>query len=150
MAEGKEMILSPQERKRRSDRAMSLVREGKIGGPNQGQGRKKKIRANEKVAQEASRHSQKILDRLLDVIENGKNSEALNAIKMWLEIEASEMDRKDKEKVSELEGKSKDELMKYVIDKLIERQASGDDDSVPYIDGKAEDVSDAKVVESGD
>lgn len=149
MAEGKkELVLSPQERKRRSDRAKQLVKEGKLGGPNQGQGRKRTEKANEKLAREAARHSQKMLDRLLDIIENGKNSEALNAMKMWIEIEATENARQDKEKVSELEGKSKDELMKFVIEKLIERQDAGDK-NLPFIDGTAEEVESAGEIESG-
>ena len=149
MAEGKKLELSPQERKRRSDRARALVKEGKLGGPNQGQGRKRTEKANEKLAREAARHSQKMLDRLLDIIENGKNAEALNAMKMWIEIEATETSRKDKERVSELEGKSKDELMKFVFEKLLERDNSGDN-PVDFVEGRAEDITDVKVIESGD
>jgi len=148
MAEDKKsLVLSDEERKRRSDRAKALVKSGKIGGPNHGQGRKKKVKANEKVAQEAARHSQKIIDRLLDVIENGKNLEALNAISMWLKIEADETHRQSHQEVSELEGKSKDELMKFVIEKLIEQQSSGDI-KIPFVDGTAVEVTDAKVIES--
>ncbi len=148
MAEEKKgLALSPQEHKRRSDKAKELVASGKLGGANRGQGRKKQVKANEKVADEAARHSQKIIDRLLDVIENGKNAEALNAISMWLKIEAEETHRKSQQEVSELEGKSKDELMKFVIEKLIEKQGTGE--TLEFVDSTAKDVTEAQVIESG-
>jgi hypothetical protein len=144
---GKEIAISEEERKRRSERAKKLVKEGKLGGPNQGQGRKRKTTANEKLAQEASRHSQKMIERLLDIIENGTNNEALNAVKMWVELEFKERERKERIEESELEGKSKDELIKFVVQKLIENQGKG---VVPadFIDGDAVEVE-VKEIESG-
>lgn len=136
--------LSDEERKRRSERARALNKEGKLGGPNMGQGRKKKMKANEKVAEEASRHSQKIIDRLLEVIENGSHSNTLKAIEMWLRIEADETAKKEGQKQSELESKSKDELIKYVVEQFVSLQKQGK--KIPGFDLDVE----AKEIEQGE
>lgn len=122
--------LSLEERKRRSEVAKRNVAEGKIGGPNRGQGRKKKVRANEKIANDAARHAQKIMDGLIDIIDNSKKPmEVMAAMKMILEIEEKEMIRENKTKKDEFEGKSKNEVIEFLVEKLLEKQ-----DALPKAD----------------
>lgn len=132
MSDNKPIKISDEERKRRSERAKALHKKGKFGGPNQGQGRKKKVSANEKAAQEASRNAHKIIDAIMDALENGRTGEKLKAVQLWLEIEARELDKKEKRELDKLENASKDELIKFVIDKMAELQSKGI--SVPNYD----------------
>lgn len=125
MSESKPIKISEEERRRRSERAKSLHKQGKFGGPNQGQGRKKKVSANEKAAEEAARNSHKIIEAIVDALENGRTSEKLKAVQLWLEIEARELDKKEKKELDQLENASKDELIKFVIDKMAELQSRG-------------------------
>lgn len=125
MSDKKAINITEEERKRRSERAKALHKKGKFGGPNQGQGRKKQTTANERAAEEASRNAHKIIEAILDALENGKPSEKLKAAQLWLEIEAKETDRKERKEVSQLENASKDELIKYVLDKMLELQNRG-------------------------
>jgi hypothetical protein len=125
MSDKKPINISEEERKRRSDRAKALNKKGKFGGPNQGQGRKKQTTANEKAAEEASRNAHKIIEAILDALENGKPAEKLKAAQLWLEIEAKETDRQERKEFSQLENASKDELIKYVLDKMLELQNRG-------------------------
>ncbi len=135
MSDNKPIKISDEERKRRSERAKALHKKGKFGGPNQGQGRKKKVSANEKAAQESARNSHKIIEALMDALENGKTGEKLKAVQLWLEIEARELDKIEKKELDKLENASKDELIKFVIDKMAELQAKGI--SVPNYDIEA-------------
>jgi len=117
--------LTEKERARRSELAKRMNEEGKFGGAGHGQGRKKKVSANEKAAQEAARNGQKIVDAILHSLENGKPGERLKAAQLWLEIEARELDRAAKTNQSELESASKDELIKFIVGKMAELKTSG-------------------------
>lgn len=119
------MPISEEERKRRSKLAKKLNEKGEFGGAGMGQGRKKKQTANEKAAVEAARNAQKIVDAILDTIENGKPGEKLKAAALWLEIEARETDRIDRKKQSELDSASKDDLIKYIVGQMAQLQEKG-------------------------
>jgi hypothetical protein len=134
------MPISEEERKRRSKLAKELNNRGDFGGSGMGQGRKKKETANEKAAKEAARNGQKIVDAILDTLENGKTGEKLKAAALWLEIEAREVDRTDKKKQHELDAASKDDLIKYIVGQMAQLKQQGIEVPNFDIDVKAEEV----------
>jgi len=103
--------ISEEERRRRSERAKANPN---FGGAGKGQGRKKKETANQKVAREAARHGAKIMETLLDVLDNGTKRERLNAAQMILDIEAKEKERQSKETNAQIENASKQELIDWI------------------------------------
>ena len=119
------MPLSEEEKKRRSELAKSLNQDGKFGGSGMNQGRKKKQTANEKASLEAARNGQKIVDAILDALENGKTGEKLKAAQMWLEIEAKELDRNERKKQHQLDEASKDDLIKFIVSNMAQLKSKG-------------------------
>jgi hypothetical protein len=140
--------ITEEERKRRSELAKKMHKDGVFGGAGKGQGRKKKETANEKASREAARNSQKIVDAIIDALENGKPGEKLKAAQLWLEIEAREIDRKVKQEHSQLESASKDELIKFIIGKMSELKASGLEIPNFDIDANAEEIKPKQIAPS--
>jgi hypothetical protein len=96
-------------------RAYQMVKEGRLGGAGRGQGRKRKPRAAEKVA-EAVRHK---ADKIIKAIDDGLDAEStrtrLDAAAMALKIERDETILQLKEEEIDLDRMGKDELVDSLI-----------------------------------
>jgi len=123
----KKINISEEERQRRSERAKEMVKKGIIGGDrrSEGAGRPKVKKATEKVAEEADRNASKMVKELKDVLENGKPSEKLKAIDLWLSIAIKEEEKRDKKELEQIKNASREELIKLVGQQIIPLLQSG-------------------------
>lgn len=137
-------------------RAFQMVQEGRIGGSGRGQGRKRKPRAAEHVAEEVRKRSGKIVAALDAGLEADSVRTRLEAAGMALKIERDEAVLQLKEYEVDLDQMGKDELLaelvQLVADPSTEAQleavidlppsaieeVSNDDTSVREEDGKRE------------
>ncbi len=77
-------------REKQREVAKRLVEEGKFGGAGRGQGRPRKKRASEVVAELTASEGQDIFDRLMEITRGGKNGESIAAARTLLETEEKE------------------------------------------------------------
>jgi hypothetical protein len=98
-------------------RALQLVAEGKIGGPNRGQGRKRKPRAAEAVAEHVRNHLvPQIKDALEDALNSDSNKDKLQAVGMAMDIERQEDKLKLQEESADIENETREELIASLIE----------------------------------
>lgn len=115
----RKLNLSPEERKRRSERMQKLRKEGKVG-PEYGKlgGRPKKPRASELLAQEAEKHKDELLSVLKDAIDpNQPIGVRQKALDQWLAIEREErkMEMDEEEHYAKMD---REELMDDIAKRL--------------------------------
>ena len=147
MGEKRTYHISDEERKARSERAKKARAEGKLGGSNIGQGRHKKPRASEELAEAAKDEAENMRRTLKDVMKNGSAGVKLNAVKTWIEIEQKEENIKIKEKQLAYSKASEEQLIKMIGARLKELKDAGI--KIPdYIDVDAFEVE-PKQIENG-
>jgi hypothetical protein len=108
---------TPERREQQSQLAKKLVEEGKFGGKGRGQGRPRKPRASEKIAELVSDEAQLFYDRLVEITRYGKNMESIAAIRTALETEEKERKIQIEEDIL-VEDMNKNELLEAVWDML--------------------------------
>lgn len=81
---------SLERREQQREVAKRLVEEGKFGGKGRGQGRPRKKRASEVIAEQVSTEGQEIFDRLMEITRGGKNMESIAAANSLIAIEEKE------------------------------------------------------------
>lgn len=81
---------SLERREQQREVAKRLVEEGKFGGKGRGQGRPRKKRASEVIAEQVSSEGQEIFDRLMEITRGGKNMESIAAANSLIAIEEKE------------------------------------------------------------
>ena len=96
---------SLERREQQREVAKRLVEEGKFGGKGRGQGRPRKKRASEVVAEQVSSEGQEIFDRFMEIVRGGKNMESIAAGQALLAVE-------DKERKIQLEEEQTYEHMR--------------------------------------
>ena len=136
---GKQINITDEERERRRQNAFELKEKGLIG-PQFGKlgGRPKKPRASETIAEEVSKQGEAIFERLIDIVKDGKNAEAINAAMALLKVE--EQERKIIEtEVINLEQAKRNELLEFLSKGLQELAEAG-----VVIEGWAGDITDAE------
>ena len=142
MGEKRTYHISDEERKARSERAKKARAEGKLGGSNIGQGRHKKPRASEELAEAAKDEAENMRRTLKDVMKNGSAG-----VKSWIEIEQKEENIKIKEKQLAYSKASEEQLIKMIGARLKELKDAGI--KIPdYIDVDAFEVE-PKQIENG-
>lgn len=119
------MSWTPERIEKQRELAKDLVAKGKFGGANRGQGRKRKPRASEKIAELVSNDGRKIYDRLMLILENGTDSNSILAVRELRAIEENERKIADGDEDREIENMQKDEVLALVITKLLELGEKG-------------------------
>jgi len=140
---------TPERREKQREIAKKLVEEGRFGGAGRGQGRPKKPRASERVAELVARDGQKIYDRLMKILEEGTDSNSILAIREIRAIEENERKIIDQEDQQAIDNLKKDQLLALVITQLLEL---GDKGVIPgdIIEGEAIDITDERPPELGE
>jgi len=136
------MTFWTEERKQQQrELAKRLVEEGKFGGAGRGQGRPRKPRASEKVAELVSGEGRRIYERLMSIVDNGTDSNSILAVRELRAIEENERKIADQEEEQAIENLKKDQLLALVVGKLLEL---GDKGVVPrdIIEGEVVSVTD--------
>lgn len=117
----KKRNLSPETRQRLSEAAKKRVAEGKMGGAKFGKlgGRPKKDRAASKVAEEAQKQAEHIIQVFRDAVHpNQPITVRLKAAQAWVEIEREEGKLALQETTADHEALSREELIQAVREKL--------------------------------
>jgi hypothetical protein len=126
-------------------RAYQLIFEGKFGGSGRGQGRPRKQRAAEALADHIrgnlTTKMKRALERALDADEGSRTN--LEALKLAIDIERGErrLQIEEEEHDGNL-GDTKEELLSTLFALV------GDPATAAAIEGSAEDITDAEVVEA--
>lgn len=137
---------TPERIEKQRELARRLVEEGKFGGANRGQGRPRKPRASEKVAELVAGDGKRIYDRLMSILENGTDSNSILAVRELRAIEENERKIVDQEEEQAIENLKKDQLLALVVGKLLEL---GDKGVIPgdVIDGEVIGITDSRPSE---
>lgn len=133
-------------------RALQLVQEGRIGGAGRGQGRKRKPRAAEIVAEAVKQRSQKIIKAIDSGLDHDNPKLKMQAASMALEIEREEAKLTLKEDQADLENASKEELLATLIELVSDPATEAELDKIDFDlpASEIEEISDAEVVTLAD
>lgn len=141
---------SVERRERQREVAKELVAQGKFGGAGRGQGRPRKKRASEVVAENVASEGQEIFDRLMEITRGGKNMESIAAANSLIAIEEKER-KLQLEEEQTFEGMRGNDLAESIQTLLIELSTNGTID-FPVVEGEftpiAEDSADRIAEES--
>lgn len=135
------MELSDEERERRRQRALALHEEGKFGGPQPGSGRPRKKRVSEVIADQVDEEAQIFFDRLMQIVREGTDSNAITAARELISISEKEAIRKDRED-ERIDDMHRDQLILLVATQLKELSDRGLIPNLPIIDGELVEVTD--------
>jgi hypothetical protein len=129
--------------------AKRLVEEGKFGGAGRGQGRPRKPRASEKVAELVAGDGRRMYDRLMDILDNGTDSNSILAVREIRAIEENERKIVVEEDQASIDNMKKDQLLALVIGKIFEL---GDKGVIPneIIEGEIVGITDERPSESSE
>ncbi len=110
--------ISPAERKRRSEQAKKMHAEGKLGGAGRGQGRPRKKRANERIADEVSKRHKEISESLFGILTDDKtsNNVKMKAALALLDIENKETDRQERTSGKDFESATREQILAYILE----------------------------------
>src|SRR6476659_2881435 len=114
--------------------AKDLVAQGKFGGKGRGQGRPRKKRASEVIAEQVASEGQEIFDRLMEITRGGKNSESIMAANSLIAIEEKERKLQLEEEQSYEDMRGND-LAESIMTLLYELSADGAID-LPIVEGE--------------
>lgn len=115
---------SLERREQQREVAKRLVEEGKFGGKGRGQGRPRKKRASEVVAEQVSSEGQEIFDRLMEITRGGKNMESIAAANSLLAIEEKER-KVQLEEEQTYEHMRGNDIAELIMHQLAELSANG-------------------------
>lgn len=133
-------------------RALQLVYEGRLGGPNRGQGRKRKQRASEVVAEHIrNKLTRKIINAIEEGLDDDNKRVKLQAADMAMKIDREDAELSMKEVEADLDNASREELLATLfslagdqnVATAIEATAQG---HVTLADADFEEVTEAEVV----
>jgi hypothetical protein len=125
---------SLERREKQREVAKKLVEEGRFGGKGRGQGRPRKKRASEVVAEKVADEGQDIFDRLMEITRGGKNSESIAAARTLLETEEKER-KLQLEEEQAYEDMRANELGELIWNTLREL-SDGDTIELPFVEGR--------------
>ncbi len=135
------MTWTPERKEQQRELAKRLVEEGKFGGANRGQGRPRKRRASEEAAELLAGEGRAIYDALMEVLENGTDSNRILAVREIRAIEEAERKIELHDEQSEIDGMKHDELLVLLTTLLGEGVKKGVIPKEFDIDGEAEPVT---------
>jgi hypothetical protein len=141
------MNWTPERIEQQRELAKDLVAQGKFGGAGRGQGRKRKPRASEKVAELVAGDGRKIYDRLMDILENSTASNSILAIRELRAIEENERKIADDDEDKAIDDLKKDQLLALVVDQLVKLGDKGVIPTDEIIDGEVIRVTDSRPSE---
>lgn len=115
------------EERRQKQREVALkgVAEGSFGGAGRGQGRKRKKRHSEVVAELVQNDGQRIYNRLMGIVESGTDANSMAAIRELRSYEESERKISLEEEAVDLDNMRRDQLLELVVGRLVELEAVG-------------------------
>lgn len=144
------MDWTPERREKQREIAKDLVAQGKFGGAGRGQGRPRNPRASEKIAELVAKDGVKIYDRLMEVLENGTDSNSILAIREIRAIEENERKIIDQEDEQAIDNLKKDQLLALVITQLLNLGEKGvipgdiiEGEIIGYTDERPSELSEA-------
>lgn len=115
---------TPERREKQREVAKDLVAQGVFGGKGRGQGRPRKKRASEIVAEKVADEGQDIFDRLMEITRHGKDSSSIAAASKLLEVEERER-KAHLEEEQQIEDMRMNDLKELVWNQLLELNESG-------------------------
>jgi hypothetical protein len=121
-------------REKQREVAKRLVEEGKFGGAGRGQGRPRKKRASEVVADLTSAEGQDIFDRMMEIVRGGNDGNSISAARTLLETEEKERKLQLEEEQS-YEHMRGNELSESIMNLLYELSANGTIE-LPIVEGE--------------
>lgn len=116
---------TPERREQQREIARRGVEEGWFGGAGRGQGRPRKARASEKVAELVSRKGQELYDRLMEIVHEGKHADSLKAIRELRTFEEQERILSERETQNDIENMQRDQLLELVSMRLAQLEKDG-------------------------
>jgi hypothetical protein len=141
------MTWTPERIEQQRELAKDLVAQGKFGGAGRGQGRKRKPRASEKIAELVSGEGKRIYDRLMTIIDNGTDSNSILAVRELRAIEENERKIADDDEDKAIDDLKKDQLLALVVDQLMKLGDKGVIPTDEIIDGEVIRVTDSRPSE---
>ena len=140
------MEWTEERREKQREIAKDLVAQGKFGGAGRGQGRPKAPRASEKVAELVAKDGVKIYERLMEILENGTDSNTILAVREIRAFEETERKIVENEDQQSIDNLKKDQLLALVITQLLDL---GDKGVIPgdIIEGEIVGYSDERPSE---
>jgi hypothetical protein len=130
-------------REKQREVAKKLVEEGKFGGAGRGQGRPRKKRASEVVAELTASEGQDIFDRLMEITRGGKNGESIMAARTLLETEEKER-KLQLEEEQTFESMRGNDLADSIQTLLIELSTNGTIE-LPIVEGEFAEVTEVSA-----
>jgi hypothetical protein len=115
---------SLERREQQREVAKRLVEEGKFGGKGRGQGRPRKKRASEVIAEETAKEGHEIYDRLIEIVRGGKNMESIAAANSLITIEEKER-KVQLEEEQTYEHMRGNDIAELIMHQLAELSANG-------------------------
>lgn len=111
---------TPERREKQREVAKDLVEKGVFGGKGRGQGRPRKLRASEKVAERVSSEGDAIFERLMEITRDGKNSDSISAAKTLLDTEEKErkMQLDEEQSYEDMRGNDLAETIMHLLGEL--------------------------------
>lgn len=136
---------TPERREKQRQIALKGVEAGVFGGRGRGQGRPRKLRASEVVAENVSKEGQEIFDRFMEIVRGGKNSDSIAAGRTLLEVEEKERKLQLEEEQS-IEDMHRNDLLELVWKQLKEL---GGNDGFGVIEGEFVEVEERGTSTTG-
>jgi len=121
-------------REKQREVAKRLVEEGKFGGAGRGQGRPRKKRASEVIAEQVSSEGQDIFDRFMEIVRGGNDGNSIAAGRTLIEIEEKERKLQIEEEQSYEDMRGND-LAESIMNLLFELSADGAIE-LPIVEGE--------------
>lgn len=134
---------TPERRELQRQVAKDLVEQGKFGGKGRGQGRPRKKRASEVVAENVANEGQEIFDRLMEITRGGKNMESIAAANSLIAIEEKERKLQLEEEQSYEDMRGHD-LAESIMNLLVELSTNGSID-FPIVEGEFTPVAESST-----
>ncbi len=137
---------SPERREQQREIAQRLVSEGKFGGKGRGQGRPRKKRASEVVAEQVANEGQEIFDRLMEITRGGRPGDSISAARTLLETEEKER-KLQLEEEQTVEDMHRNDLLELVAGLLTE---AGINEQFNISDAEFEPIVERSIESSGE
>ena len=137
--------ITDEDREARRQRALAMREQGKFGGPQPGSGRPRKKRISEVIAEQVDDEAQTFYDRLMQIVREGTDSNAITAARELIAISEKEADRRDRQD-EKIDDMHRDQLLLLVAMQFKELSDRGlIPDFAGIIDGEASEVTDEEL-----
>jgi len=143
------MSWTPERIQQQREIAKRLVEEGRFGGAGRGQGRPRKPRPQQKVAELSANDGKIWYATLMEILTHGSESNRLLALRELRYISEKERELEEREEQGNVDSMRKDQLLAFVVNKLMEL---GENGVIPaeIIDGEATEIADPGLTSPGE